>query len=100
MEAKAVNTADKKTTARLLFENIFTRFGVPRVLISDRGTHFLNDLIEELTMAYDIDHRKTTPYHPQTNVLAERVNQTIVRILRKTIQDNKRDWDSKLNAAL
>jgi RNase H-like domain found in reverse transcriptase/Integrase core domain/Integrase zinc binding domain len=100
VEAKAVKTADKKTTAKFLFEYIFTRFGVPRVLISDRGTHFLNDLIEELTTAYGIDHRKTTPYHPQTNGLAERVNQTIVRILRKTIQDNKRDWDTKLNAAL
>lgn len=100
VEAKAVKIADKKTTAKFLFENIFSRFGVPRVLISDRGTHFLNDLIEELTTTYGIDHRKTTPYHPQTNGLAERVNQTIVRILRKTIQDNKRDWDTKLNAAL
>lgn len=83
-----------------MFEHIFTRFGVPKILISDRGTHFLNDLIEELTKAYGIDHRKTTPYHPQTNGLAERVNQTIVRILRKTVHDNKRDWDAKLNAAL
>ena len=100
VEAKAVRTADKKTTARFMFEHIFTRFGVPKILISDRGTHFLNDLIKELTVAYGIDHRKTTPYHPQTNGLAERVNQTIVRILRKTVHDNKRDWDTKLDAAL
>ena len=100
VEAKAVKVANKKTTALFLFENVFSRFGVPRVLVSDRGTHFLNDLIEELTTTYGIDHRKTTPYHPQTNGLAERVNQTIVRILRKTIHDNKRDWDTKLNAAL
>jgi hypothetical protein len=100
VEAKAVRTANKSTTAKFMFENIFTRFGVPKVLISDRGSHFLNDLIEELTTTYGIDHRKTTPYHPQTNGLAERVNQIIVRILRKTIRDNKRDWDTKLAAAL
>ena len=49
---------------------------------------------------FQINHRKTTPYHPQTNGLAERVNQTLVRILQKTVTDSKQDWDNKLTAAL
>lgn len=69
-------------------------------MISDRGMHFLNDIIKELTTMYDIDHRKTTPCYPQTNGLAKQINQVIVHILLKTVEDHKRDWDFKLNAAL
>jgi hypothetical protein len=99
-EAKAVKTADAKQTAIFLYENIISRFGCPKILISDRGTHFINDAIVEMTTLFNINHRKTTPYHPQTNGQTERVNQTLVRILRKTVVDSKRDWDTKLTAAL
>ena len=99
-EAKAIKAADAKQTAIFLHENIISRFGCPKILVSDKGSHFLNEAIEELTKLFQINHRKTTPYHPQTNGLAERVNQTLVRILRKTVVDSKRDWDSKLTAAL
>ena len=99
-EAKAIKAADAKQTAIFLYENIISRFGCPQILVSDKGTHFLNEAIEEMTKLFQINHRKTTPYHPQTNGLAERVNQTLVRILRKTVTDSKRDWDNKLTAAL
>ena len=99
-EAKVIKAADAKQTAIFLHENIISRFGCPKILVSDRGSHFLNEAIEELTKLFQINHRKTTPYHPQTNGLAERVNQTLVQILRKTVVDSKRDWDSKLTAAL
>jgi hypothetical protein len=68
--------------------------------VSDRGSHFLNETIELMIDMFRINHRKTTPYHPQTNGHTERVNQTLVQILRKTISDSKRDWDTKLTAAL
>lgn len=100
VEAKAVRTNDAKNAASFLFENIIARFGVPKILVSDRGTHFLNSIIEELTDRFQIDHRKTTPYHPQTNGQTERVNQTLATILRKTVNESKRDWDVKLHAAL
>ena len=99
-EAKEIKAADAKQTAIFLYENIISRFGCAQILVSDRGTHFLNEAIEEMTKLFQINHRKTTPYHPQTNGLAERVNQTLVCILRKTVTDSKRDWDNKLTAAL
>ena len=57
-------------------------------------------LFQEMTDKFQIDHRRTTPYHPQTNGQTERVNGILVSILRKTVLDLKRDWDVKLTAAL
>ena len=99
-KTKAIKAADAKQTAIFVYENIISRFGCPQILVSDRGTHFLNKTIEEMTNLFRINHQKTTPYHPQTNGLAKRVNQTLVRILRKTVIDSKRDWDNKLTATL
>ena len=99
-EAKAIKVADAKQTAIFLYEKIISRFGCPQILVSDRGTHFLNKAIEEMTKLFQINHRKTTPYHLQKNGLTERVNQTLVRILRKTVTNSKRDWDNKLTATL
>ena len=73
---------------------------MPKILVSDRGSHFLNELFEEMTIKFRINHRKTTPYHPQTNGQSERVNGILVNILQKTVLDSKRDWDVKLTAAL
>ena len=59
-EAKAVKTDTAAHAATFMYENIITRFGCPKIVVSDRGTHFLNDLISEMTTRFQIDHRKTT----------------------------------------
>jgi len=100
VEAKVVKSNNAKMTAVFFFENIIMRFGCPRVLISDRGTYFLNEVIAEITERFYIDHRKIVPYHPQTNDQTERVKQTLATILRKTVKDSKPDWDIKLSTAL
>ena len=83
-----------------MYENIILRFGCPKILVSDSGSHFLNELFEEMTTKFRINHRKTTPYYPQTNGQTERVNGILVSILQKTVLDSKRNWDVKLMAAL
>ena len=99
-EAKAVRTDTAANATIFLYENIIFQFGCPKILVSDRGTHYLNDIIREMTKKFQIDHRKTTPYHPQTTSQTERVNQTLLSILSKIVQDSKRDWDVKLTTAL
>ncbi len=88
-EAKVVKFADAKQMTIFLYENIISRFSCPKILISDRGSPFLNDAIVDLTELFNINHQKTTPYHPQTNGLTEKVNQTLVRILCKIVMDLK-----------
>ena len=57
-------------------------------------------MIEELTTYFNIRHDKTNPYKPSTNGQGEHTNKTLVTILRKTIDINKRDWDEKLPAVV
>ena len=52
------------TTMKCLFEKVVTSFECPKILIIDQGTHFVNQLIEELKDEFEIQHRRTTPYHP------------------------------------
>jgi len=55
---------DARTVVNFLHKNIFTRFGTPRVLISDGGKHFCNNLLENVLKKYNIRHKVATPYHP------------------------------------
>ena len=56
---------------------IFPRFGTPRALISDGGSHFYNHVIESLLKKYGITHNMATPYHPQINGQVEVSNREI-----------------------
>ncbi|CAN6546972.1 unnamed protein product [Malus baccata var. baccata] len=76
------------------------RFGIPRVFISDGGSHFCNRTIEALFKKYNVTHKASTPYHPQTNGQAEVSNREIKQILEKTIGPTRKDWSLRLDDAL
>ncbi|KAM1180337.1 hypothetical protein ACFX2G_019815 [Malus domestica] len=100
VEAKATRTNDSKVVADFVKTNIFSRFGMPRVLISDGGSHFCNRTIEALLKKYHVTHKVFTPYHPQTNGQAEVSNREIKQILEKTVGPNRKDWSLRLDDAL
>ena len=76
------------------------RFGHPLEIVSDRGTHFLNDVICDITTKYLINHRKTTPYNPKANGLTEWANAIIGKILNKLVAAHKTNWDLKLPSSV
>ncbi|CAN6567577.1 unnamed protein product [Malus baccata var. baccata] len=100
VEAKATRTNDSKVVADFVKTNIFSRFGMPRVLISDGGSHFCNRTIEALLKKYHVTHKDSTPYYPQTNGQAEVSNREIKQILEKTVGPNRKDWSLWLDDAL
>ncbi|KAL3694641.1 hypothetical protein R1sor_008292 [Riccia sorocarpa] len=100
VEAEATKKDDAVTVAQFLFTNIISRYGCPLGLVSDRGTHFLNNVIEEMTKYFQIKHRKTTPYNPKANGLTEKSNGLLCKILHKVTVNHAYDWDTKLPAAL
>ena len=70
-----------KVVVKFLKENIFSRFGMPRAIISDGSSHFCNKPMSELMRKYGVVHKVATPYHPQTNSQAKLANREIKRIL-------------------
>ncbi|CAN6707381.1 unnamed protein product [Malus baccata var. baccata] len=84
----------------LLQELMIIRFGTPRAIISDGGSHFCNKPFESLMKKYNINHKVATPYHPQTSGQVEISNREIKNILMKTVNPTRRDWSLRLNDAL
>ena len=64
VEAAPVKDCSAAIATQFIFENTLTRFGYPRILMSNKGTHFLNQIIQLLTEEFQIYHHKSTPYHP------------------------------------
>ena len=85
---------------KFLKDNIFCRFGIPRAIISDGGSHFCNRPFEALLKKYSVTHKVATPYHPQTSGQVELSNREIKKILEKTVRPDRKDWSLRLNDAL
>ncbi|RVW79449.1 Pol polyprotein [Vitis vinifera] len=93
VEAIPCRTNDHKVVLKFLKENIFSRFGVPKAIISDGGTHFCK---QALLAKYGVKHKVATPYHPQTSGQVELANREIKNILMKVVNTNRKDWSVKL----
>ena len=100
VEAIPTRTNDSKMVASFLRSHIFTRFGTPRELNTDGGTHLSNKLIDNKLRKYGVQHQTTLAYHPQTNGQAEVSNKEIKYILEKTINSSKKYWAKKIDDAL
>ena len=98
-EAKALPTNDAKVVIEFL-KKLFSRFGVPKALISDRGSHFANHQLAKVLKRYGVTHRFSTSYHPQTSGQVENTNRSLKRILVKTVHDNPKIWAKRLDDAL
>ena len=67
VEAIPIRTNDISVVAKFLHSHIFTRFGTPRALITDGGTHFYNKMVDKVLKKYGVQHRTSLAYHPQEN---------------------------------
>ncbi|XP_073137588.1 uncharacterized protein [Henckelia pumila] len=83
-----------------LREEFPDEFGIPRALISDRGTHFCNRTVASLLKRYRVMHKLSTAYHPQTNGQAEVSNREIKSVLENTVNPTRKDWSLRLDDAL
>ncbi|XP_028127093.1 protein NYNRIN-like [Camellia sinensis] len=87
VEAIPMRKTDGARVANFIRENIICRFGIPKVMLSDNGTPFVNRHIGRLPDAYQIKHHKSSPYYLQGNRQAEATNKTLIRILSKMMDE-------------
>nr|GEW52485.1 reverse transcriptase domain-containing protein [Tanacetum cinerariifolium] len=99
VEAKTLPTNDSRVVVKFL-KSLFSRFGISRAIISDRGTHFCNDQFTRVMIKYGVTHRLATAYHPQTSGQVVVSNRGLKRILERTVRENRASWSNKLDDAL
>nr|GEV44488.1 reverse transcriptase domain-containing protein [Tanacetum cinerariifolium] len=92
-------TNDARVVVKFL-KSLFSRFGTPNTIISDRGTHFCNDQFAKVMSKYGVTHRLSTAYHPQTSGQVEVTNRGLKRILERMVGENHASWTNKLDDAL
>ena len=85
--------------ARLFVWNVYRLHGLPKTLISDRGTHWNNQFWHGVCELLGVEHRMSTAYHPQTDGQTERVNRTLEDMLHHYVPAVRRDWDDLLACA-
>ena len=96
MEAYAMPNQEAKTVATVIAEEFICRFGVPRQLHSDQGRNFESHLFTELCEILSIDKTRTTPLHPCSDGMIERMNRSLEAMLSMFVSKNQRDWDAHL----
>ena len=91
-EAFPTKNQEAETVAKLLYENIITRFGCPDELLSDLGRQFTSKVLRAMCELYNIRQSFTSPYHPQTNAACERMNSYIIQSIRAYNTKDQNDW--------
>jgi hypothetical protein len=97
-EALPCRAADAKHARRMFHEVIFPRFGTPKMVISDGGSHFIDMTFQNFLKDLGSRHNIATPYHPQTSGQAETSNKQIKNILQKMVTQMGKGWKDKLPA--
>ena len=99
-EAIPLRNHTAPTVARALMVHVFSKFGAPWQLLTDRGTEFESELFKELMNWMEIDKLRTTAFHPSCNGVVERFHRTLNSMLGKVVSESQRDWDERLPLVL
>ena len=90
-EAFPLPNQEAKTVAEKLVNEVISRFGAPERIHTDQGRNFEAQLFKEMCNLFSIEKTRTTPYHPQSDGMVERMNRTIQDMLAKYVAEHQRD---------
>ncbi|XP_035258821.1 protein NYNRIN-like [Anguilla anguilla] len=100
IEAFPIKSDTASATARVLWEQVYCRWGLPLSLESDRGTHFTGKIHTDLAKLLGIKHQLHIAHHPQSSGGVERTNRTLKTALRKMVLENGTNWAQNLPSIL
>jgi hypothetical protein len=100
IEAIPTRNANHTVITNFLQEDIFSRFGCPKRIVTDNVVAFKDKHLVKLCEELGIQLVHSTTYYPQGNGLVESSNKSLVRIIKKLLEQNARGWDSKLKFSL
>lgn len=84
---------EARTVAKILVEQVISRFGTPTKIHSDQGRQFERRLFREMCELLEIDKTRTSTYHPQSDGMVERFNRTLASMIGVFVSEHQRDWD-------
>lgn len=99
-EVIALEKVDSDAIQTWLVSDVISRFGVFNELITDQGTQFVCESFKLFCKNFGIKHRTTSPFHPATDGQVERLNRSILNMLRSYVAPDQKDWDEKLPAIM
>jgi transposase InsO family protein len=96
VQCRPIRKATAKAVSQALYEEVVSRFGCPRTVISDNGTQFTGQTFKNFLNGLGIVHRLTPPYTPQANPV-ERTNKTLKTMVAQFCEADHRKWDVHLS---
>ena len=95
--SKWVEAIPLKKVIQFIKEHMIHRFGIPQSIITDQGTMFIGDEMQEFAVDYGIKLVHSSPHYPQANGQDEASNKVLIGILEKMMEENPRDWHRLLS---
>ena len=96
-ELYAMPDMKAETVADIIFRAWIKRYGCPIEIHSDQGRQYESDVFKETCQLLEINKTRTTPFHPRSDGMIERINRTVNDMLSKYIKRHQKDWDDHLD---
>ena len=97
MPLKEVN---KENVVNFIRSNIIYRYGVPRYIIIENVKPFYNKLMINLYERFSFKQQNSSMYNAPTNGIAEAFNKTLCNLMKKIVDNSKKDWHEQVGEAL
>ena len=96
VEVILTRKATSEVVNKFLLNNIITRFGCSGKIVTDNSMCFRSEIFIKLSNKYGITRSTSSPYHPQGNGHVESTNKILLKMIKRTLDENKKAWDLKI----